>query len=46
MIKVEGKKGIFAEVVADSISEHGDRLTTFRLHYPRLILAELNTHRM
>jgi len=46
MIKVEGKKGIYAEIVADSVSENGDRLTTFRLHYPRIIHAEVMTHRM
>ena len=46
MIRVDGKRNIYAEVVADSVSENGDRLTTFKLHYPRLILAELNTHRM
>ena len=46
MIKVDGKKGIYAEVVADSISKHGERLITFRLHYPRIIHAEVMTHRM
>ena len=38
---------ISAKVICDSI--HNDskvRLTTFELHYPRFILAELNTHRM
>ena len=43
---VEGKGGIYAEVVADSINAWGQRLTTFQLHYHRYILAELNTHRM
>jgi len=42
---VEGKEGIVARVVADSISETGKRITTFELEYPRFILAELNTHR-
>lgn len=46
MIRIDGKKNIWAEIVADSISEHGDRLTTFRLHYPRIIHAEVMTHRM
>lgn len=41
-----GNGNIAAEVIADSITPWGDRLTTFRLHYPRMILAELNTHRM
>lgn len=45
MIRVDGKRSIWAEVVADSISEFGQRLITFRLHYPRLIHAEVMTHR-
>lgn len=36
---------ITAKVVADSISPDGVRLTTLHLHYPRFILAEMNTHR-
>ncbi len=35
---------ISAEVIADSVHD-GSRLTTFELTFPRLILAELNTHR-
>lgn len=35
-----------AEVIADSISPRGHRLTTFLITFPRFILAELNTHRM
>jgi hypothetical protein len=35
-----------AAVLADSISPHGVRLTTFELQFPRFILAEVNTHRM
>lgn len=38
--------GYRAEILADSISEAGDRLTTFELTFPRLVLAEFNTHRM
>jgi len=34
-----------AEIVADSISPMGDRLTTFRLRYPKFIHGELMTHR-
>jgi hypothetical protein len=45
MIRVEGKYGISATILADSINE-GIRLTTFEITYPRLILSELNTHRM
>lgn len=43
---VEGKEGIVAKIVADSISHSGNRVTTFELEYPRWILAELNTHRL
>lgn len=46
MTKVEGKGSIYAEVVKDSINNWGDRVTTFRLHYPRFIHAEFMTHRM
>lgn len=46
MIEVVGKCGITAKVLADSVNEQGNRLTTFEIEYPRLILAELNTHRM
>jgi thymidylate synthase ThyX len=37
---------ISAEIVADSMSPHGERLITFVLTFPRIILAEFNTHRM
>lgn len=37
---------IQAEIVADSLSPQGDRLTTMLITFPRFILAELNTHRM
>lgn len=36
---------IEAKVVADSISESGQRLTTMVITFPRIILAEFNTHR-
>lgn len=35
-----------ATILKDSINKYGNRLTTFRLIYPRIILAELNTHRI
>ena len=35
-----------AKVIADSINESGDRVTTLELEYPRIILAEFNTHRV
>ena len=37
---------ISAEILADSKNQFGDRLTTFKVTFPRIILAELNTHRM
>ena len=38
--------GIDSTIVADSINEFGDRITTFVVTHPRHILAEMNTHRM
>lgn len=37
---------IKAKVICDSISSANNRLTTFVITYPRIILAELNTHKM
>ena len=37
---------INAEIVADSLSPQGDRLTSLLITFPRFILAEVNTHRM
>lgn len=39
-------KQIEAKVIADSINEHGNRITTMVCTFPRMILAEFNTHRM
>jgi thymidylate synthase ThyX len=36
---------ISAKIIADSISEHGVRLTTMQLCYPRFIHSEFMTHR-
>jgi thymidylate synthase ThyX len=36
---------ITANIVADSINSSGNRITTFVVHFPRIVLAELNTHR-
>ena len=36
---------ISAEIIADSITEKGNRITTFVLVFPRIVLAEFNTHR-
>ena len=35
-----------AEIIADSKNEFGNRITTFVVTFPRIILAEFNTHRM
>lgn len=43
---IEGKGGIWAQVVKDSVNVWGDRVVTLRLHYPRFIHAEFMTHRM
>jgi len=43
---VEGKNGIVARIVADSISGAGDRITTFELEYHRYIHSEIMTHRL
>jgi thymidylate synthase ThyX len=37
---------IKAEIVGDSRDPRGHRLTSFLVTFPRIILAELNTHRM
>lgn len=36
----------YAQVIADSVTETGARLTTLELTFPRLVLAEFNTHRV
>ena len=35
-----------AKIVTDSVSEVGDRLTTMEVTFPRMVLAEFNTHRV
>lgn len=35
------KTKIKAEVVADSVNKHGDRLTSLLITFPRIILAEV-----
>ena len=37
---------IKAIVVADSINQQGDRLTSLLITFPRILLSEVNTHRM
>lgn len=46
MVKVEGKNGISCMVLKDSIGKYGKRMTTFEMEFPRIILAENNTHKM
>lgn len=46
MITVEGKGGIRAAVIADSINDNGNRITTFEVEYPRFIHSEFMTHRL
>lgn len=38
--------GIDATIIADSTNEFGQRIVSYILTFPRIILAELNTHRM
>ena len=40
------KNKISAKIVADSIDGRGNRITTFVLTYPRIIHAEMMTHRL
>jgi len=35
-----------AKIIADSINPAGNRLTTFEITFPRIVLAEFNTHRL
>lgn len=37
---------IQAKIIADSLSPQGHRITTMQVTFPRMILAELNTHRL
>lgn len=37
---------IKAKILADSISEAGNRVTSFEIHLPKVLLAEYNTHAM
>ena len=40
------KTKISAEIVAHSINIHGDEIISVLATFPRIILAEVNTHRM
>jgi len=39
------KTEISAKIVSDSLAPDGSRLTSFVLEFPRIVLAEFNTHR-
>jgi len=45
-MKFTADGGICVQVIADSISEQGVRLTTLALSYPRFFHSELMTHRL
>lgn len=45
-IIVHGAYGIYAKVLAHSVGPDGTNLITFEISYPRIVLAEENTHRM
>jgi thymidylate synthase ThyX len=38
--------GYSCKIIKDSITDRGHRLTTFEVTFPRIVLAEFNTHRM
>lgn len=44
--KISVLGGYRAQILCDSVSPWGDRLTTFEVTFPRIVLAEFNTHRM
>ncbi len=44
--KINRALTIEVQVIADSINETGNRITTFQLRYPRFIHSEFMTHRM
>lgn len=46
LVEKYGKGGIVARVVADSINNTGNRITTFELEYHRYIHGEVMTHRL
>ena len=46
MIRVKENMGHSAKILADSMSPDGIRLTTLEITFPRIILAEVNTHRV
>lgn len=45
-VTVNGEAGVKATCLLHSVSQAGVPMVTFEIEYPRMILAELNTHRM
>jgi hypothetical protein len=45
LTEVKGKYGIRAKVLRKTMNRKGVTMVTFEIEYPRMILAELNTHR-
>jgi thymidylate synthase ThyX len=45
-LKDHNYNGIDATIIADSKNEFGNRAITFVITFPRIVLAEFNTHRM
>ena len=41
----ERTTNISAKVIADSVNEKGDRITTLEVEYPRIVMSEFNTMR-
>lgn len=46
MIEIKGKSGIVAKILADSVNEQGNRLTSFEIEVPRIVWSEFLTHGM
>lgn len=46
MYKVNGKNNIIANLITDSITKSGKRMSTFELEYHRFIHSEVMTHKM
>ena len=45
-VTVNGEAGVKATCLLHSVSQTGVPMVTFEIEYPRMILAEINTHRM
>ena len=45
-VTVNGEAGVKATCLLHSVATAGVHMVTFEIEYPRIILAEINTHRM